>query len=191
MKPQPGTLPASRARLAAVLRAGRETVSIDAAMQALGIDRQKAIRLLSQWTGQGWLTRVGPGLYVPIPLDLAGNEQVMADPWILVPALFGQCYIGGRTAAHHWELTEQLFNETVVFTNRRVVKKRVTAAGGVFLLLNIPEKRLYGLQTFWRGSAKVSVSDPARTLVDLLAMPESGGGIDHVAECLANYLRLK
>jgi predicted transcriptional regulator of viral defense system len=191
VKPQSGTLPASRARLAAVLRAGRETVSIDKAVQALGIDRQKAIRLLSRWTRQGWLTRVGPGLYVPVPLDLAGNEQVMADPWILVPALFGQGYIGGWTAAHHWELTEQLFNETVVFTTRRVVKKRVTAQGAIFLLHNIPAKRLFGLKTFWRGSAKVSVSDPARTLLDLLALPESGGGIDHVAECLANYLRTK
>jgi predicted transcriptional regulator of viral defense system len=38
---------------------------------------------------------------------------------------------------------------------------------------------------------KVAVSDPARTLVDLLAMPETGGGIDHVAECLANYLSSK
>jgi predicted transcriptional regulator of viral defense system len=191
MKSEPGTLPAPRARLAAVLRAARETVSIDTAMQALGVDRRKATRLLSQWTGQGWLTRVGPGLYVPVPLDLAGNEQVLADPWILVPTLFGQCYIGGWTAAHHWDLTEQLFNETVVFTTRRVVKKRAAAQGAIFLLHNIPAKRLFGLKTLWRGSAKVSVSDPARTLLDLLAMPESGGGIDHVTECLANFLRTK
>jgi predicted transcriptional regulator of viral defense system len=128
---------------------------------------------------------------VPVPLDLAGNEQVMADPWILVPALFGQAYIGDWTAARQWELTEQLFNETVVFTTRRVVKKRVMAQGAVSLLYNIPAKRLFGLKTFWRGSAKVSVSDPARTLLHLLAMPESGGDIDHVAECLANYLRTK
>jgi predicted transcriptional regulator of viral defense system len=106
-------------------------------------------------------------------------------------SLFCHSYIGGWTAAHHWDLTEQLFNETVVFTTRRIVKKRITAQGAVFLLHNISAKRLFGLKTLWRGSAKVSVSDPARTLVDLLAMPESGGGIDHVAECLANYLRTK
>jgi hypothetical protein len=28
---------------------------------------------------------------------------------VLVPTLFGQSYIGGWTAAHHWELTEQFF----------------------------------------------------------------------------------
>ncbi len=189
MAAQSGALPASRARLATVLRAGREILSIDTAMQALGVDRRKATRLLSQWTGQGWLTRVGPGLYAPVPLELAGNEQVLTDPWVLVPALFGKSYIGGWTAAHHWDLTEQLFNEIVVFTTRRVVKKRVTSQGVVFLLHSIAEKRLYGLKSDWRGSVRVSVSDPARTLVDLLAMPETGGGIDHVTDCLTNYLR--
>lgn len=106
-----------------------------------------------------------------------------------MPTLFGRSYIGGWTAAHHWDLTEQLFNETVVFTTRRVVKQRVTSQGAVFLLHNIPEKRLYGLKNEWRGLVRVSVSDPTRTLVDLLAMPETGGGIDHVADYLANYLR--
>jgi predicted transcriptional regulator of viral defense system len=170
MKPETGTLPPSRARLAAVLRAARETVSIDIAAQALGTDRHRAAKTLSQWASQGWLRRIGPGLYVPVPLDLAGNEQVIA---------------------HHWELTEQLFNETVVFTTRRVVKKRATAQGAVFVLHNIPARRLFGLKTLWRGSAKVAVSDPARTLVDILAMPETGGGIDHVAECVENYLHGK
>jgi len=189
MKSKPGALPASRARLATVLRAARETVSVDVAAQALGIDHHRAAQLLSRWSAQGWLRRIGPGLYVPVPLDLAGNEQVIADPWVLVPALFGPCYIGGWTAAHHWELTEQLFNETVVFTTRRVLRKRVSAQGAVFVLHATPSKRLFGQKTLWRGSTKVALSDPARTLIDLLAAPETGGGIDHVAECLSNYLR--
>jgi hypothetical protein len=40
-----------------------------------------------------------------VPLDLAGSERSWAIP-VLVPTLFSQCYIGGWTAAHHWELTE-------------------------------------------------------------------------------------
>ncbi len=94
-------------------------------------------------------------------------------PGCLFPTLFGQCYIGGWTAAHHWELTEQLFNETFVFTTRRIAKKRVTAQGAVFLLHNVKAKRLFGLKTLWRGSAKVSISDAARTLVDMIAAPEA------------------
>lgn len=132
---------------------------------------------------------MGHGLYAPVPLDLAGSEQVVADPWVLVPALFGKGYLGGWTAAHHWELTEQLFNETVVFTTRRVTRKRVASQGVLFALHRVTEKRLFGLKTIWRGSTRVSISDPARTLVDMLAIPASGGGIDHVADCVTTYLR--
>ena len=181
-------MPASRARLASVLRAAKEVVSVDIASKTLGIERREAAKLLSRWRKQGWLRRIGRGLYVSVPLDLADSEQVVADPRVLVPTLFGQCYIGGWTAAHHWELTEQLFNETFVFTTRRVTMKRVTAQGAVFLLHNIKPERLFGLKTLWRGSAKVSISDPARTLVDMIAAPEVGGGIDHVADCLSTYL---
>lgn len=191
MRHEKVSLPASRARLAAVLRASKEVVSVAVASQTLGIDRRRAAQLLSRWRTQGWLRRVGHGFYVPVPIDLAGSEQVIADPWVLVPALFGQCYIGGWTAAHHWELTEQLFNETVVFTTRRIVEKRATAQGAVFVLRHIPVKRFFGLKTLWRGSAKVTVSDAARTLIDLIAAPEVGGGIDHVADCLSAYLGSK
>jgi predicted transcriptional regulator of viral defense system len=188
MKRETETLPTSRARLATILRAAKEVVSVELVSKALGIERGPAAKLLSRWTAQGWLRRIGAGLYVPVPLDLAGSEQVLTDPWVLVPTLFGQCYIGGWTAAHHWELTEQLFNETVVFTTRRVTDKRVTAQGAVFLLHHVAAKRLFGLKTLWRGSTKVSISDDARTLIDMISSPETGGGIDHVAECLTTFL---
>ena len=74
--------------------------------KALSMEDKQAAKLLSRWSAQGWMRRIGRGLYVSVPLDLAGNEQVVADPWVLVPALFGPCYIGGWTAAHHWDLTE-------------------------------------------------------------------------------------
>ena len=191
MRPGKDSLPTSRARLAAVLRAAKEVVSVDVASQALGIERRAAAKLLSRWREQGWLRRIGHGLYVSVPLDLAGSEQVVADPWVLVPTLFNQCYIGGWTAAHHWELTEQLFNETFVFTTRRIAKKRVNAQGATFLLRNVKAKRLFGLKTLWRGSVKVSISDAVRTLVDMIAAPEVGGGIDHVTDCLTSYLATK
>src|SRR5271157_1674152 len=191
MRRETDSLPASRARLAAVLRATKDVVSVAVASQVLKLDRTRTAQVLSRWCEQGWLRRIGRGLYVPVPLDLAGSEQVIADPWVLVPTLFNQCYIGGWTAAHHWELTEQLFNETLVFTTRRFTNKRVIAQGALFVLHNVKPKRLFGLKTLWRGSVKVSISDPGRTLVDMIAAPEVGGGIDHVADCLSAYLKTK
>lgn len=126
---------------------------------------------------------------MPVPLDLAGSEQIVADHWVLVPALFGNGYIGGWTAAHHWELTDQLFKDTLVFTTRRLVRRRVTAQGVTFVLHHLSPKSIFGLTTLWRGSTKVAISDAPRTLIDMLAVPDVGGGIDHVAECLAAYLK--
>jgi predicted transcriptional regulator of viral defense system len=188
MRTEKNSLPASRSRLASVLRASKEVVSIDVVAQTLAIPRRRAAQMLSRWRQQGWLRRIGAGLYVPVPLDLAGTEQLVADPWILVPTLFSQCYIGGWTAAHHWELTEQLFNETVVFTTRRITDKSVSAQGAIFLLHKVTANQLFGLNILWRGSTKVLISDPARTLVDMIAAPEVGGGIDHVADCLNAYV---
>lgn len=185
------TLPASRARLAAVMNAAKAVISIDVTTRTLDMDRESAAKLLSRWRAQGWIRRIGPGLYVPVPLELAAHEQVVTDPWVLVPALFGQSYIGGWTAAHHWELTEQLFNETLVFTTRRIVRKRVTAQGAAFLLHATSAERLFGLKYLWRGSSKVAISDAARSLVDMIAAPETGGGIDHVADCLHSFLKSK
>lgn len=183
------SLPSSRARLAAVLRAAKEVVSVDSAAHALGMDRTAAAKQLSRWRSQGWLRRVGHGLYVPVPLDLAESVQVLDDPWVLVPTLFGESYIGGWTAAHHWDLTEQLFNETLVFTTRRINNKRVTAQGTVFLLRHVATRRLFGLKSIWRGTTQVNLSDPARTVIDMIAMPDMGGGIDHVADCLVTYVK--
>ena len=191
MRREKDSLPASRARLAAVLRATKEVISVDNTSQVLGTTRSAAAKLLSRWKEQGWLRRIGHGLYVSVPLDLSGSEQVIADPWVLVPTLFGECYIGGWTAAHHWDLTEQLFNESMVFTTRRVIEKHVTVQGTAFRLHRISAKRLFGLKTLWRSTVKVSISDAARTVVDMIAAPEVGGGIDHVADCLSIYLGTK
>ncbi len=178
-----------RARLSAVLRASKDLVTMDDVMKTLSVDRQAAAKVLSRWREQGWLKRVRRGIYAAIPLDVSATEQVLKDPWVLVPALFAPGYIGGWTAAEYWDLTEQLFRSIFVFTARPFRTKESTSQGVTFTLKRIPEDALFGLKTVWRGQARVSISDKHRTIVDLLADPATGGGIRHVVRCLQNYLR--
>jgi predicted transcriptional regulator of viral defense system len=179
----------ARARLAAVLQTARDLVTIEDAMRALSLDRRAAAQALSRWQEQGWLKRVGSGIYAPIPLDASTTEQVLKDPWILVPALFGPAYIGGWTAAEHWDLTEQLFRSVFVFTARPFRSKEQTVQGVTFTLKRIPEEALFGLKTLWRGQTKISIADKHRTILDLMADPATGGGIRHAALCLRQYMR--
>ena len=92
-------LPETRARLTAVVGTAGDVVTIDDTVRMLDLSRTQAAKLLSRWTAQGWLRRVGTGAYAPVQLDMLGADQVVQDPWVLVPVLFGPAYIGGRTVA--------------------------------------------------------------------------------------------
>jgi predicted transcriptional regulator of viral defense system len=94
-----------KSRLAIVINAAGDVIDIADVEAALSVPRTQASKLLSRWRAQGWLRRVGPGAYVHVPLALRDSEQVIQDPWVLIPALFDPAYIGGWTAAEHWDLT--------------------------------------------------------------------------------------
>lgn len=178
-----------RARLAAVLSGAGQLVHIQDAMRALDIEQTAAAKTLARWHAQGWLQRVGHGVYTAIPLDARATGQVLEDPWVLVPALFGTAYVGGWSAAEHWDLTEQLFRETLVFTTKAIRSRKREIHGITFLLRHIRSEAFFGTRTVWRDQAKVQISDVHRTMVDMLADPSTGGGIRHVADCFEQYFK--
>ncbi len=183
------SLPEGRKRLATLLRGAGDVIRVDDAVRVLGFGRTVAAKTLSRWTTQGWLRRVGRGAYVPATLDSLGSEHVLDDPWVLVPALFTPAYVGGRTAAEHWDLTEQIFNDIVVLTAQPIRQKSQKRHGATFTLKHIDEDNIFGTKAVWREHSKVLVSDVHRTIIDMLDDPMIGGGIRQVADCLADYLR--
>ena len=185
------TIPEGRRRLSAVIRAAGDIIHIADAEHALCVSRSDAAKLLSRWRGQGWLRRVGPGAYAPVGLDSLTSELVFDDPWVLVPALFKPAYIGGRTAAEHWDLTEQIFRDIVVMTARAVRAKSQQRHGAHFTLKHVRQGMIFGTKTVWRGRTRIAVSDVHRTIIDMLDDPDLGAGIQHVADCLAVYFERK
>ena len=181
--------PIGRQRLSTVLRDADDVIGTDDVVRTLLVTRIEASKLLSRWTSQGWLTRIGRGAYVPVPLELLGNRYVLDDHWVLVPVLYGLSYIGGWTAAEYWELTEQMFKDTVVLTSNPVRKKHQVRHGARFWLSHIHKRKVFGTKAVWRGNTKVLVSDIHRTIIDILDNPKLGGGIQHVSDCLAVYLK--
>lgn len=178
----------ARQRLASVLRKSGDLVSIGDVSEALSLNRTEAAKLLARWNAQGWVRRLRAGFYAPVPITASGQEQVMEDPWVVVPELFGPACIGGWSAAEHWDLTEQLFRSTCVLTARPVRRKEITIQGLPFTLKHVKETSLFGTRNLWRGKTRVPVSTPAKTIIDMLDDPVIGGGIRHVADCLHNYL---
>ena len=162
-------------------------VHISDVATALAISRTDAAKRLARWREQGWLSRVGAGAYVPASIDTLGSDRVLDDAWVLVPALFSPAYIAGRTAAEHWDLTEQIFKDIIVVTGQAVRRKRQTRQGFEFTLKHLSADKIFGTKPVWRHHTKVPVSDVHRTIIDMLDDPALGGGIQHVADCLKAY----
>jgi len=157
------------------------------AARLLGLERSAARRWVAHLASQGWLTRVRPNLYTTVPLEATNPAEWLEDPWVVAARTFDPGYIGGWSAAEHHGLTEQIFRDVAVLTARPVRDRHPIIQDTPYRIKVVDEEKLFGTVSVWRGRVRVAVSDPARTVVDLLDDPSFGGGIRHVAEIVETY----
>jgi len=157
------------------------------AAEATDVDRARAARLLRHLAAQGWVARLQRGLYITVPLEATDPQTCRADPWALAATALAPGYVGGWTALHHWDLTDQIFSTTVFMTTRPVPRRKREIGAAQFELRHRPESALFGTRRVWRDGIPVPVSDRERSLVDCLDDPSVGGGLRHVTEGLVAY----
>ena len=179
---------ADRERLSSILRGTKGTVSVAEAAKILDLPRIDVAKMLSRWAKKGWLSRVRRGLYIPVPLESKTADISLEDAWVVAARLYEPCYIGGWSAAEYWGLTEQIFRTVVVITTQRPRNRTPSIKGTDFLLRTVSDKAMFGLKPVWRGQVKVNISDPTRTVLDMLNDPQLGGGIRSTVDMLENYL---
>lgn len=92
----------------------------------------------------------------------------MEDPWIIAAQLFSPSYIGGWSAAEHWDFTEQIYNSIAVMTTKQPRATDQVIKGTRFVLKTVAKSRFFGTRTIWRGSLKISLSDPTKTIIDMV-----------------------
>jgi len=177
-------------RLAALIRATDGTIRVADAVAVLDLDRTHAAKLLAGWHKQGAIRRVARGIYVPVSPSALGQTQVLEDPWVLVPDLYEPGYIGGWSALEYWELTEQLFRSVCVLTSKRTVYGDASHQGVGFFIKYLPQKHLFGTKTIWRGHVKLQISDPYKTVLDIVDDPRLGAGLQHTVDCLSEFRKL-
>ena len=154
-------------------------------------DRTRAGRLLAHFAARGWLTRVRRGTYSVVPLGATSPADWREDPWLVAMDAFEPCYLGGWTACAHWDLTEQIFRDVLVFSARNLSRRRYEIQRTIFRVKVVVPDRMFGLVSVWRGRSRVQVSDASRTLVDVLADPVVGGGMRHICSVVTAYFESK
>jgi predicted transcriptional regulator of viral defense system len=163
------------ALLAGWERERRVSVTLDDIRKVVGVAvaRDVASRLVAKKA----LERIGAGKYLVRPLRTMSRPTAASAPVQAAVLLQGEpYYLGGLWALTFHRLTEQQYvNVLDAFVARRLSSKRL---GGARLAFHrVSSKRLgYGKVATDLEGMSVQLSDPERTLIDLLDFPALTGG---------------
>ena len=151
---------------------------------AAGISRGYLNEALHRLARTGWIVRLRKGLYaissvVPGVLPVHEFDVAMA---LMEPAA-----ISHWSAMLHHGLTRQVPMVVFVSTSARRIPRRRGAAGSVYPVddfryrfVQTKPERFFGTEEIWVGDARVTITDPERTLVDGLMMPQHCGDLADV-----------
>lgn len=176
-------------KLGALLRDFGEIFTVADAAISLGVSNVEAAKILARWSIQGWLTRIRRGLYAVVPIEAEDTQQSLDDEWMLATKLFAPCYIGGWSAAEYWDFTDQVFKDICIMTERHVPRKKQEIHHVTFEITCIPASLNFATKTIWKNRESIQISDPHKTILDMLHMPSIGGGIEHIIECFKEYVK--
>ncbi len=136
-----------------------------------------------------WLVRLHNGLYAlssTVPGESPSHEFEVAM------ALVKPAAISHWSALHHHGLTEQIPRQVFVLTTRDASipraqgEKRNNSKSGyrvrnvTYQFVQVKPERFFGTEKTWVGEARVTITDPERTLLDGLAMPRYYGDFAEV-----------
>jgi predicted transcriptional regulator of viral defense system len=177
-----------RRLLTQVLENTKGYINAELVQKSLCVSKSIACTYLSRWARNGWIKRIKKGIYVPIELGTRDLSLPIEDPWIIAYALFSPCYLGGWTAAQYWDFTDQIFNDTVVFSCKRS-RLQHQVGSHFFIVKHTSPAKMLGLHTIWKENVKILISDPHKTIVDMLHDPSIAGGIRSLFDFFQQYLR--
>jgi predicted transcriptional regulator of viral defense system len=158
---------------------------------------------LHHLTKSGWLVRLRKGLYA---LSSSVPGATPAHEFEIAMALTDPAAVSHWSALHHHGLTDQAPRKVFVLTTTESSVPRARGAkakqardgfsvgGIVYRFIQVKPERFFGTEKVWIGEARVTITDPERTLLDGLSMPQYCGDfaeVLHAFEARASELNLE
>lgn len=144
---------------------------------------------LHHLTKSGWVVRLRKGLYA-ISSSVPGVAP--AHEFEIAMALAEPAAISHWSALHYHGLTEQVPRKVFVLTTTETSIPRVRGStmtkvfngypigDTTYHFIRVKPERFFGTERVWIGEARVTITDPERTLLDGLAMPHYCGDFAEV-----------
>jgi predicted transcriptional regulator of viral defense system len=137
------------------------------------VGQSPALKTASSLVRKGVLDRVGRGVYLVRPLRAIAGAWTVSALAAVAALLQGQThYVGGPAALALHRLTTQAYGSVLdVFVTGH---RRPRTLGGARVVFHVapPAAFAFGLTTARIESADVVMSDPARTIIDMVEHPD-------------------
>ncbi len=155
----------------------------------VGLNDDYLLESLHHLRRNGWIVSLRRGLYA---LSSAVPGVTPAHEFEIAMALADPAAVSHWSALHHHGLTEQVPRKVFVLTTTEVstprargAKARVdgdghTIGGTVYKFIRVGPERFFGTEEMWVGEARVTFTDPERTLLDGLSRPQYCGDFAEV-----------
>ena len=164
------------------------TETARAAAPTAGISPGYVLQAMHHLVRAGWLIRLKKGLYAlsgVVPGTTALHEFEIAM------ALVAPAAISHWSAMSHHGLTEQVPRHVFVLTTARSVprvrgKQHERNGSGypvgetTYRFVQVKPERFFGIEQVWVNEARISITDPERTLLDGLMAPQYCGDFAEV-----------
>ena len=136
----------------------------------------------------GWIVSLRRGLYA---LSTTVPGLTPAHEFEIAMALVAPAAISHWSALSHHGLTEQVPRVVYVLTTMRSVPRKRGAmskdaepgypvSGTFYRFIQVKPERFFGVEDLWVNEARVTMTDPERTLLDGLMMPRYCGDFAEV-----------
>jgi predicted transcriptional regulator of viral defense system len=180
------TLGNRTAQLVAELNERRQPIfSIKEVIDITGLAPASARSLIAGAEARGVVTRLKPGLFNLVPFERGHDTEHVSDPSLIARRLVGDApyFISHGSALELHRMVTQPQLSTIVSCTKRLRPQIIH--GYEFRFIQIRADRLFGITDFWvTPEDKVRISDPERTIVDGLDLPQYVGGVSEIAKGL-------
>jgi len=162
---------------------GRSVFTLGEVAKITGLQQASARSFIRSLVDRGVATRLRPGLFALVPLELGREREYLGNPYVVARELAGgnHYYLSHASAMDIHSMVTQ--PQLVVYvTSPHPIRNRIIL-GMQFRFIVCKPSQFFGISDRWVNKQdKVVVSDLERTVLDGLKQPEYCGGITEVAK---------
>jgi predicted transcriptional regulator of viral defense system len=151
----------------------------------LSLEEPTTRSLVRKLVNRGVAARLKPGLFTLVPFELGRAREYLGNPFIVARELAGgkDYFLSHGTAMSiHGMVTQP---QLVVHVTALAPHRTLRIMGTEFRFISSARDGFFGLEDHWvTKQEKVRISDPERTILDGLRLPEYCGSLTELAKGL-------